>query len=1517
MIDKIPKQSYLRINDIEFDTPPDSITIVKRDFNNQIPTLRTQQSTVIKSGRRAITYIIDLTFASGSMGKTGSQIGLMGWVNKQVAPLLIQMRKCPFVSIENEKIRLELFGDTPQSIVPNMAAVIKDITFGTQARQAGILTVSITCESFNHHPYSPDFSFKDITPGGAVQSSPVPGEPYKKFYSSGTTAGGRFVNELLTDQGRGMRLIYKRYYELSYEIENPEQVVSNLAERTASEREDILQQLSASVTPMSQKLQLLKAEGWYHDNLPQINPESSDTKLIYRYEIFDIPDSIKLSSDALIIESATASLEARVPSIPLQAHAIPTHQFLGCTDAKIAFQIFANAELIDNTPVGTSRELGRLNAIIEAVNDNALKYHRASLNDGIFISHPIAKLCKYKQYLSQEQPKLIAYNGNTQGMEDFDPNDFLLCIVEDSSSSTVPSLPYCSRFNLTVVENFRNISSDNRQRRDGGANTTYQAGLSMIRTLVKRFGIIRDGEKFRTSDQPLAMSMEEQAIAYRLVDACNANLSLLGGRYTFDSDILPTGEKKNAGTKVFFKDYQSVDEILSDKAVMEMSSREIKARLGTAVDEDEDYSGLLTGSTANTIVDDLINLASRAETEMFSDYTIHMKPFVDYNLIPVTSCYPDMMLPEGVSQPDFAWYNLSDELNTPEYLAKLGDGVFADRALIGEASAKSSAGGELPGHLKEFNFQPAKWVPSPAVNPAGTGAAKEGLSFSQNPLDPEQQRVVSHLALQRMQENTYTMRRAMPTFKLFIKEELPIYPTSVHELENPGAWRNFSDFYDLSSVIDIRIAKDKNNPVDLLVIRMTNAVVDIYASTYKDKRSLDDLTVVDKAKRSSQTPDQLKKIRAGKLDPLDGVMIKEGSRVELRLGYSDNPNDLSVEFVGRIMSTSGSDIVEIVCQGDGVELITELKGVGVEIKSVPNTETSAIITDLISDSPEVFSLGATGAVTALGELNFLWNGFGGRIATENIFAPTLFNSWDQLGTKTIQYASWGAAIGTLIPIGITTFVGFKIGLAAGALSDLYTLGKTWLKGSPFVVYEQTIWDVLQELTLRHPGTICAVVPYGNRSTIFFGYPEQLYFYREPTYAEGVRYRHSNKGKLNVAAPTRRDILNSQGSPVLSFFGETSMSNEDLKKTFSAKQYAGSGVSTSALKPFMSYHIITSEHDIIMNDMIVTSDNVSNAVTVMYPKTTDEANYDGSKGFSAYEKTDSFQADDDIIKQYIRSQTMVFHNARTDAAPDLPNRYGTQSLVNSLKEVYSGKISILGRPGIKPHDTVFIEDTYNGIHGPVSVGSVTQVFSYNTGWVTEIHPNMIVGVSGTTTLDQVEAMKYAAKKIAMRNIEIYYMGKQLNSADQNDLNISALSRTVKGVDVRIRRAGSSTYLAGVTALTGYAAKAAFEKGKVDAAKAVLAGKVVKSPWMAAGTKVVKFAVIGLIVDYAATRYISWSKYRQPVNILPVHRKGRAWYAAMHGFKNNAEMEAASKYLGEKYTEVKRMADQVLLKLRGSN
>lgn len=1516
MVAKIPGSSYLRINDIQFEVPPERITIVKRDFSDQVATLRSQTSTIIKSGRRMISYVVDLYFATGYNALTGDQKQLNSWINQQLSPLLIQIRKCPFVSIENEKLRKELFGEGQSTDNRNMAAIVKNIAMSVEVRQSELLKVSITFQSFNHHPYTPDFNFKEITPSGTIISKSTPGAPFTKFYSAGTVDDqGRFVNALGSAKGSGVRFIYKQYYELDFDVQNLQDIIAASSDKEEFELEQVQSVFDAGVASVDQKVKLLEKLGFHEEK--GLTSTKKNAKLLYRYKIFDISESVALESDALIVEAGTAYVETKTPNIPLMAHAIPTSQFLGCADARLTFQIFANAQLVNNKPIGTSRELSKLNRMIEVVSQNALKHHRQSFNDSIFLRHPLAKLCKYKSYTNTDKTRYRAFNGVTGKLETFDPNEYLACHVEDTSSATVEGHPYCSRFVMNLVENYRNEESEKRLKKDGSSNKVYEATKTTLKVLSARYGIVRsEGGKgpFVTTDRPIGEFPQETAIANKLVASLNTTLSL---RTLAFPGKLPRFFDTSA--------IKSVDDIIDNKELVENTTSDYRSSLFQSEINPDQNPPPLSSNRLTEIADDLILLASESNSGRLADYQESMSFFETYNLVPNDSAYPDMMLPPNETQPDFPWYNLSDELNTQEERDKLATEIFKDRIDIGTAHASSFQSPLLPENLKSQEFQVSQWVPALATNLLSTGqtapnSIESDKPFAQAPLDPIQQKFGIQKSVETFNDNTYTMRRSMPTFKLYLKDDLPEDSPGTFE---GGTWRNFSDLYDINSLIDIRLAKDEANPVDILIIRMTNSRQDILNNYYKvDKKDLSDVTEIKRLTQKATSPERLKNsLKTLENKQLDGVILREGTRVELRLGYEDNPNNLSVEFVGRVMSASGADVIEIVCQGDGVELVQELKGVGQTDTYSYNSETSKMISELLEISPEVASFGTTGASTALGSINAIWKGFGGRSAAENIFAPTLYNSWDKIGEKTISYTQWGAMIGTIVP-GLGTLIGLKLGAAAGAAVDLYTAAKTFLNGVPFVIYEQTIWDVFQELTLRHPGTICAVVPFDERSTIFFGYPEQLYFYRGSTYAEKIRYNRANSG-LSIINKTRRDALNSKLSPFLSVFGDTSIDREDAKKIQDAAEANKTEINPKSMRPFRTYHVVTAEHDIVMNEMMVTSENVYNSIEIVHPVTSDDANSDGSKGFSSYEKTDTILADDDIYKNYIKKQTLVFHNATSDPLEDLPNKYAMASLGKSLEGAYSGKITILGRPGVKPHDVVFIEDNYNEVYGPVKVGRVVQVFSYQSGWVTEIHPRMIVGVAGTVTVDQVAAMKYAAKRFALRNFQIFESGFQIDEADLDDKSI--LTRFTEAAPGQLKEGLETASYVGLTSLGIVATKKAFT-GSTDAAKAAFkagtqAGSKIAGATGAGGVflkaagKSIKIPLLGFALDYAVSSYISWSKTRQPIAFLPVHRRGVPWYTGLYGLKNNTEIQAAEKLIRDKAEEFTYLYDSVIDRISG--
>lgn len=1509
----LTNSGYLRINDIEFEMPPERLAIVKRDFSNQVATIRSQTSTIIKTGRQMITFVAELHFGTGYNALTGEEKNVTSWINQQLAPLLIQVRKCPFVSVENEKIRKEVLGLDPSYNDRVIAAVVKDIEIISSARSSENLKVSITMDYFNYTPFTPDFKYKEILSNGVVVPSKLPGAPFRDFYNNGTRdERGRYVNALSSTKNTGLTIIYKQYYTLSIEDKGLENFIrettteaefnSDAVKTAYNTNSGEWQSLVPAEKKLAQSLEAIRRLGWEEETSPFARQQN--TKLMYRYVKFEIDGDISLDSDRIVVESAVAGLSTITPNITLQGHVTPTTQFLGCSDARLTLQLFANAHLSGEKPVGTSRKLAQLQEILQHANNNAVKYHRESFNDGVFVRHPIAKLCKYKFY-NREKNRIRVFNPATSQIDVEDINEFLFCHTEDISSETVPGHPFCSRVSISFLENY--IKEESEPLPESGMGiSNNEAGKNMVKKLAQRFGIKKQEGAFIISDSPIGSSREENAIAEKLLKYVNLINKI---EFIVIAGILQP---------IKGKEFTSVSEMI-DSPLIETKRFVFRDSLIANGLEGELSNPPLCYETFNEIVEDLIILIEKSENQKYADYNAEINVIRRINAVPSNSAYPDMMLPEGVSQPDFAWYNLSDQRDDEKENLMLTRKVAETRLDIGRQQAENF-GSQLPADLAGSNYVPAKNYPAPSANPASRypGGIKDldipelGTPFMQNLLDPEQQIVVMKKGIENLVFNTYSMRRAMPTMKLYFRDDLPVEQNPVFD-KNPF-WRNFSDVYDLNAIIDIRVAKSQDNPVDMMVIRMTNSRKDLMTKYFEIINKDFDTTAADlKTKRQEKkalTPEESLRLKNSLKSNQDAKVIREGTRIELRLGYENDPNDLSVEFAGRIMSASGSDIIEIVCQGNGVELIQEMKGVaGINEDDFKfKGETGQVITSLLAKSPEVASFGSMRTSTGIGEF-LLFESFGGRSGLENIFTPPIYSSFERLGEKTAKYTDW-AFLTTLIPVvNAASPLIISAAAVAGIAADAFNFVRTLLVGCPFTVYEQTIWDVLQELTMRHPGTICSVVPFGNRSTIFFGFPDQLYFYRPPSYSEKIQFQGATKREIvlrksnnfrggqfdrdtggrspaNIiltSSTTRRDLIKNNSGFLARIGAESeSVTREEVEKF---NKSSSGKLSQDAMKPFITYHLITSAHDIVMNDMQASSEDVFNAIEIVYPESSSGGNFDGSKGFANYKSTDTIMADDDLVKSYIKKQTLVFHNAHTDPVEDMPEKYAITNLVRSIENAYKGKIIILGRPNIKPHDIVFIEDTYNKISGPVKVGAVTQVFSYKTGWVTEIHPKLIVAPTGSTLLENVIAMKQAAKRLFIKNWDISQsvFTDPLTRADR--LNVGQLVR--KYGTVGVREAAQSAFVYASASASVQSGKMAFEAAKnlKDASKFKKA--------LTFTTRAARLPGIAFALDAVASTYISWSRTRQPIAYIPVIRGEKEWVMGLFGFEDNTEAEALKK------------------------
>lgn len=1565
MADTSLTPSFLRINNIELRVPPKNISIIKQDYNAAASTLRSQTSTFVKSGRRTISIIVDTYFSTGYNALSDRDEDSTSWVNSELAPLILQARKCPFVSIENEKIRNEIVGKEIErkgiqeaSNNANMAVIIKQIDIESKTREPGMFYVRLHLEWFNYSPFSTDFAFKEVDESERVTPLDVPGNQFEKFIESGTVSEGSIgsVNSMPIDDNNDLEIIYKEYRRIDIERFKFDEEIEALTNFEIDKSEEINIPFRAEESKYDEILSELRSQGWeLEDELQAVKEEPG--RIVYRYrsyKIKDIEPDERLDSGRLLVESARISLQTKTASIPLLGHTIPTAQFLGAADGNVIFNIFANADLENEEPISTSSQLSDLNKIIELININAVRFRRIAKNDSIFVKHPMAKLLKYKPY---DEQKLTAVDESGKLLS-FNPREYLSCIVQSTESHTVDGLPFCSRFSFVMTENYRSKVSNVKATNSGASGRIYDATKELVKALIDKYDIQpnqnEEGRKvvINQGNNLIPLTDPDFFIAEKIRSYLSAAISIKNFSDSKDAIDDPAFiDKTNREVDKEWREKNNVSNFDNAIGLAPRDRAAIRQRNKDIID-----SKPLSSNRLNEVAWDILKVALRGEDgdKKFARYKESIDEFKAFNLTVEESNYPDMMLPDQTLQPDFFFFNASDQSGNrnkrrviESVIQRYKDSAanFAEE-ILDEAAAKK---------ISE-DMRGSKGPPLAASNLVAVGEKKErgekekfDKPFTQAVLDQEQQNGNIQTAVDNFASNTYTMRRSMPTFKLFIKEGdlgslSDIDKSRLGRLSSSGLWRNFTDFYDINSIVDIRLVKDKHNPADTLVVRMTNTKEDIINKAYEDTTSKLEGTKSKIQRTRPKGSETEGRERKADINELDGVMLKEGTRIELRLGYEGDPNHLSIEFSGRVAQVGGGDIVEILCQGDGIELVQELKGVGIADEFTFNSNTQNLISELLHNSPEIKNLGTINTKTSLGDLGFFWRSAGGRTAVENIFAPTLFGSWQNFGAKTTKYSglastivgTLGGAIGTAaggvgaIPgSAIGTALGAVLGGAIGIAADIKDATYSLFKGSKFIIYEQTVWDVLQELTLRHPGTICDVVNFDRRSTIFFGYPDQLYFNRGPTFEEaiimggdedlrgtaGTTERTLQEGLIaktgthNVSKSfSKKEIRTNvknfakgkliQKTVVLPSGRVLRQSSDDAELTQATAVKEGEAM-LALMKQYRSYHMVTSEHDIIENGMKVNSDDVYNSIQIVHPEDSDDSNSDGSVGFAEYKKTDEIKADDDLNNDYIKRQTLVFHNAHKDISGlDLPEQYAVSSLCKSLCNVYKGRIKILGRPGLKPYDIVFIYDSYNSIYGPVEVENVIHTFSYATGWVTEFTPNMIVTPTTTTGVSHINAMQRLVHSFYLRDIKLFYSGALFNNQGQ-------LTNGLDGESSFLKKSASSFAANATTGLAISGSAVLAQRGVVDGASKLKAAKrlqnvknVSKLGLISKGAKFglgrlfgSSLPIVGdLMINYAMGAYASWSKFRQPIIFLPVTRNGKPWYTGLYGLNNNTEVDA---------------------------
>lgn len=328
--------------------------------------------------------------------------------------------------------------------------------------------------------------------------------------------------------------------------------------------------------------------------------------------------------------------------------------------------------------------------------------------------------------------------------------------------------------------------------------------------------------------------------------------------------------------------------------------------------------------------------------------------------------------------------------------------------------------------------------------------------------------------------------RAYPAFRFYLLDD------------DEKKFIYYDIFSGITSVQSIHITSDKYDPP---VAQITIAdPLRIIQRQYFDNLEENDPILIDPKRRQKEISKDPK------------TKIKIGRPIQIRMGYSSNPDGLDIVFNGRITEIVPGDIITLVAQGWKAELMAH----EVQLKLNQGTKWfQSSVRDLVASAIRESDIEGFGAVYTpqdseiLGSMGFLQKN-------------TAYSHSESIANG--SPADYLELFATSDVVGIDTRLkNIWVPDSSNRISYFLTHPQAWTK--EWIVPMQPLWDVLQEASRHAMGHICEVVPYDGRATVFFGTPDQPYFYTEIDPRELSKWRkYANKTQREAFDVLQRELF---------------------------------------------------------------------------------------------------------------------------------------------------------------------------------------------------------------------------------------------------------------------------------------------------------------------------------------------------------------------------------------------------------
>lgn len=533
------------------------------------------------------------------------------------------------------------------------------------------------------------------------------------------------------------------------------------------------------------------------------------------------------------------------------------------------------------------------------------------------------------------------------------------------------------------------------------------------------------------------------------------------------------------------------------------------------------------------------------------------------------------------------------------------------------------------------------------------------------------------------------MLRAFPTF----------YMCFIDEGREIGFWKLHDNFYDINSISQIEVVKSRKLPTDVCTVTMSNFFGSF--ATEQDDYIRTPVATIEQSWNSIFSPSEyFKEQEIGRRNRPQEVRLRlrAGARMHVRMGYGNNAAMLPVLFNGVVTEITAEDMVQIIAQGDGVELLNPIN-IDKEAHNLPNED-------------DILGYSASNGATPLQIAEAIFRTHGGfvneqirkrlhlNITSRNPFGIVHFGDPDFT-----TFCKKGECCQNLYE------------MVARPLCSNIADTSNWFYSTDditritFDLFQKTPWDCLNICKSITPDARLAVLPFGFRSTVFMGLPHYYYAYdyykdennvikeRRKPFQQWHIYTAEQDIMANGIAATDRDVK----TVAIGLF--------QVCETFNTKSQQKVG------PLYADWDIYTEKQ----KTMVVDTSLLGKGIPFIGPFT----NFFSTLGIGTFDSggIDAFFDD----TGFIASHKKIAWRATATA------------LRESVMDMYAGDLIVFGDPSVKPQDRIFIADKYSGISGQALVKEVVHHMSVDQGFITTISPDCIAVVNDNTELIKYEAM----------------------------------------------------------------------------------------------------------------------------------------------------------------------------------